>query len=427
MPFDQKILSRWDKFRSLFGTSASSDTWLTPAGQPVQRSGGKRTDLMLVWSVDANDVLEEDEIREHWPGLEACRRLGSNLFQISGVGEHQTFSEVSKVQHEQERLHAKEEHFSELSRPENDPRIQAEKMLATAQAGSDRAQEAIALTDLGCLLVREGNATEGQRHLAQALELARQCNDTTLEYDALANLGTAELATGKFDEAVNTFEKVLVHARAVGDPFMEKMMLSELGMVYASIRQPRQALEHFENARRIAREQGDQRDEAEISWSMAIFYDEQGQRDEAIQLAQTTVNIYDRLGSPQAQVFAEQLEAFRRGNVALTPGPVEETDGQQGYSPFLGGPIIGSFATADEGSSTQSPSPLRMAYTAVRSMAKFITSGFKTVSHEAHDGRLAVCGDCRHHTGVRCKLCGCFTAQKAWMPHERCPAGKWPV
>jgi hypothetical protein len=68
-----------------------------------------------------------------------------------------------------------------------------------------------------------------------------------------------------------------------------------------------------------------------------------------------------------------------------------------------------------------------MAYTAAKAMAKFIGSGFKTVSREAHERRLATCGDCEYHTGLRCRLCGCFTAQKAWLPHEHCPASKWPV
>jgi hypothetical protein len=26
---------------------------------------------------------------------------------------------------------------------------------------------------------------------------------------------------------------------------------------------------------------------------------------------------------------------------------------------------------------------------------------------------------------LRCKICGCFTSLKAWLPHERCPIGNW--
>lgn len=59
------------------------------------------------------------------------------------------------------------------------------------------------------------------------------------------------------------------------------------------------------------------------------------------------------------------------------------------------------------------------------SMAKFATSGFKTVPQEIHAQRMALCNSCQHHTGTRCVLCGCFTHAKAWMPHESCPLLKW--
>ncbi|MCA9248966.1 MAG: tetratricopeptide repeat protein [Planctomycetales bacterium] len=393
----------------------------------MERIGAKRTDLTLIWSGDANVGLDEHRIRQHWPDLESCRRLGANLFLVAGAGEHQTFYEAAKARHEEEKLHAKEEHFSELSRPENNPQKQAEEKLAHAQAGGDRTEEAIALTDMGSVLVRHGEAAEGAKHLEQALALAREIGDVGIEVDARANLGMAELATGKVAEALTKFGEVLAHARKVGDPFLEKMMLGQTGTAHLGMRQPGQALEYFESARRIALEQGDQRDEAENWWSIAICHDELGYREEALRAAQNCVEIYERLGSPQAQPFAEQLEAFRRGDVALTHGETDDASGPSGYAGLLGGPIVSSFVTTAETPSAARPSPLRMAYTAARSMAKFVASGFKTVSHTAHDKRLAVCNECRHHTGVRCRLCGCFTAQKAWMPHEHCPASKWPV
>jgi hypothetical protein len=59
-------------------------------------------------------------------------------------------------------------------------------------------------------------------------------------------------------------------------------------------------------------------------------------------------------------------------------------------------------------------------------MAAFVGSGFKTASAECYRARLATCAACEHHTGVRCRLCGCITAAKARILHERCPAGRWP-
>jgi len=66
-----------------------------------------------------------------------------------------------------------------------------------------------------------------------------------------------------------------------------------------------------------------------------------------------------------------------------------------------------------------------MAFTALKSLAKFVGAGMKRVAPAVREQRLGVCGACEHHTGVRCRLCGCFTAVKTWLPHERCPIEKW--
>jgi hypothetical protein len=67
-----------------------------------------------------------------------------------------------------------------------------------------------------------------------------------------------------------------------------------------------------------------------------------------------------------------------------------------------------------------------MALSAAKSMAKYVGSGMKTVPAEVHGERLRVCRACEHHTGLRCRVCGCFTEVKARMLHEECPLGKWP-
>src|SRR5262249_50278668 len=80
---------------------------------------------------------------------------------------------------------------------------------------------------------------------------------------------------------------------------------------------------------------------------------------------------------------------------------------------------------AESGRPAGDPGLLRMALSAAKSMAKFLGSGLKTVTPQVYLGRLAICAGCEHHTGVRCRLCGCFTNAKARMAHEQCPIKKW--
>jgi hypothetical protein len=68
-----------------------------------------------------------------------------------------------------------------------------------------------------------------------------------------------------------------------------------------------------------------------------------------------------------------------------------------------------------------------MAFTATKAMANFIGSGMKPASADVQKTRLDVCRACEHHTGLRCRICGCFTSVKVKMTHEQCPIGKWPA
>jgi hypothetical protein len=67
-----------------------------------------------------------------------------------------------------------------------------------------------------------------------------------------------------------------------------------------------------------------------------------------------------------------------------------------------------------------------MAQTFTTSAVQFAASGGKTVSREVREERLSICKMCPQYDGTRCIQCGCFIAAKTWVPHEKCPAGKWP-
>jgi hypothetical protein len=68
-----------------------------------------------------------------------------------------------------------------------------------------------------------------------------------------------------------------------------------------------------------------------------------------------------------------------------------------------------------------------MGLSAARSVTRFIKSGLKLADAETLEARLRACSGCEHHTGLRCKVCGCFTNVKTRLAPEACPAGKWPA
>jgi hypothetical protein len=66
-----------------------------------------------------------------------------------------------------------------------------------------------------------------------------------------------------------------------------------------------------------------------------------------------------------------------------------------------------------------------MALSASTSLSRFAGSGPRAAPPEVVSARLVTCSACPDHTDLRCRPCDCFTAAKARLPHERCPAGQW--
>jgi hypothetical protein len=50
----------------------------------------------------------------------------------------------------------------------------------------------------------------------------------------------------------------------------------------------------------------------------------------------------------------------------------------------------------------------------------------KMASDDLREARLAVCKDCEHNDGGRCRLCGCFILPKSHFQSMECPDNRWP-
>jgi Tetratricopeptide repeat len=293
--------------------------------------------------------------------------------------------------------------------------------LAAARASGDAKQVVAALTDLGAACVRNGDAVHAIGVFDEALTLVRPLGDPSREADVLGNLAMAQQARGLHPEAIASLNQSLALARQVGDRVEEKMALSRLGNVWVGLRDPYRAATFYEQALAVAKAVGDRQHEADLNWQLAIINEEIGRHDQAILRAQTTASILNEISHPHAAWFGQHVDEFRAGGSragsasglnalaaltdALTPGAKLA---EPPAPPVAAGPGL-----------------LRMAFSAAKSLTKFLGSGLKTVRSEERQRRLQICTTCEHHTGIRCRVCGCFTSAKTWLPHERCPLGKW--
>jgi tetratricopeptide (TPR) repeat protein len=389
-----------------------SRSWVLPNGEPAELLGERQTNLMLVWSEDETTPIGETEVRSRWPGSRGIRRVGDNLLLVEVADPRPAERGADPPT-----LTGPPPEVAEQA-PTGPPREVAEQALASARSAGDRGREVSALVDLGVLLIREGDPRRAAALLQEALAIAEGLGDRARLSDVLGNLGLAALGSAQPVKALELFERELERAGDAGDRFAEKLALDHLGHAHAVRQDHVRALASYGRALDLARGVGDRQHEAELLWGLGIEHAELGQQDRAVALGQEAVDLLRQLGNPAAGDYARLLHQYRT-----------EREGAR-----LGGPGVppgafpgGSVVTTGTGQPSGGPGLLRMAASLTSSMAKYLGSGLKPVTAEALQQRLGVCATCEHHTGLRCRVCGCFTRMKALMPHERCPVGKWPT
>lgn len=61
----------------------------------------------------------------------------------------------------------------------------------------------------------------------------------------------------------------------------------------------------------------------------------------------------------------------------------------------------------------------------LKSLLKYIKSGFKNVSQNTYNSRMYVCSNCSYFGEFVCSECSCLVHIKAKMSTEKCPLDKW--
>jgi tetratricopeptide (TPR) repeat protein len=403
---------RTSLFSKLLGRfpNKAEQGWVLPDGKPAEQCGERRSDNLLIWAEDATRSLDESWLKARWPQSKRLAKIGENLYLVSGV-------ELPKPSSD-------EEHGTGC------PRGAAEAMLAAARAKGDPGKVLAALADLGAVHVNDGNAQKAAEVLGEALTLAGQLGDRSREGDILGNLGFVTLGAGNPRRALELFQRCLAIARESGDRFAEKIALERMGFGFSQLGDPASAVDCFEQALSLARSLGHRKHEADLLWYLAIAAAELGQRDQAIAHAQSAIDLMKAMRNPQAEKYAEQLEKYRAGarEAGLASPGVPAFTG----ATYVGDSIVAGMWSSPGGaqagqSQTEGPGLLRMALSLGRSMIKFVGSGMRVTPPHILQQRVRTCAACEHHTGLRCRLCGCFTHAKARLDHEECPIGKWPA
>jgi tetratricopeptide (TPR) repeat protein len=305
----------------------------------------------------------------------------------------------------------------------------AHEILEQARRHGDERKEIFALTDLAILLLLEGNTDRAQAFFSKAWGIAERLDDRPAEMYVLDGVGLAGLVTDQPYQAIESFGRELWYARASSDRIAEKVALSRLGLTYVRLGMRARALTYFEEALRLARELGDRLHEVELLWSVGIQHAELAHREEAIAHVQAAVDLLVTMGKPQAAWFAYHLEVYR-AETANNITPQEQAQQLTSAEIHFSRPDTerGQLPNAGLAGVSQAPSASRLVAIPLRTamaMAKFVASGLKTATPETLQSRLSTCAGCEHHSGLRCRVCGCFTGIKARIAEEECPLRRW--
>jgi tetratricopeptide (TPR) repeat protein len=397
----------WRRLRG----AASGTTWLLPDGTAVEQRGDRRTDLLLAWAEESAS-LDEAGARSLWPECRLVRQLGGKLFLVEGV-----------------QLSAGGAESPAAAAGPDRPRQLALQLLAEARSAGNARKEAVACTDLGVIELQESHADRATEFLEQARAAAKAVGDPDLECDVLVNLGLALVHTSQPRRALPVLDEALRMARQRGDRFAEKLALERLAVAHIQLSDPIRALTYFEPALALAAATGDRKHQADLLWQAAVLRDQLGQVDWSLTHAQASVELLDEMQDPRAAVFADQLRRYR-ADVSSPIAVNEPAKGTAHTAPLWDGSLVVSAGSAAPATGLTRakdarPSLPKMAISAGLSAYRFARGGFGTVSATDLASRLSICATCEQHTGLRCRVCGCFTNMKARLPHEKCPAGKW--
>ena len=142
IPAKQRHKGVLGKLLGRFHEAKGNHTLVLPGGETVEPCGERSTDLLLVWSQDNGQPLDESRIKSVWPEARRHRRLGPNIFLVGGLlaENGQTVRPPTQP----------------VSLSDGNPRTLAEALLSGARQGGDRVKELSALTDLAIITLNEG-------------------------------------------------------------------------------------------------------------------------------------------------------------------------------------------------------------------------------------------------------------------------------
>jgi len=172
--------------------------------------------------------------------------------------------------------------------------------------------QALALSNLTGVLAAQGSYREGMDAARQALRIQLEAQDRSAAAVTLGNLGMLQVADGQPAEAVESYLGALDLSREAGHQYAEAAILSNLGEAALTLGTYADAIVYCEQALVLCTAIGTEHGRAVTLHCLGQALDHSGRTGEARAALAEALEIFERLGAPDA-------EATRAAVAALAP------------------------------------------------------------------------------------------------------------
>ncbi|HEY3952766.1 MAG TPA: tetratricopeptide repeat protein [Streptosporangiaceae bacterium] len=173
--------------------------------------------------------------------------------------------------------------------------------------------QAILHHNIGSVHHYKGSYPEALAACRRALAIYRETGDLPNEADVLNDIGAIYQSAACPDEALRQHQKALRIAEEVGDQSQQLIALQMIADIHRGEGRHGEALGHYASAMRLAREIGDQYEEGKILEGMAESALSTGRPGAARIAFRQALDIYQRLGAPEAASVRIRIETIDPG------------------------------------------------------------------------------------------------------------------
>jgi DNA-binding SARP family transcriptional activator/tetratricopeptide (TPR) repeat protein len=173
-----------------------------------------------------------------------------------------------------------------------------------AQQVGDRTAEAIALTNLGAVDLRQGRYKRAGRHIQQALTIYRETGDRSGQARALGNLGIANERLGHYEQASSHIQQALSLYRETGDRSGQASALGNLALIHLLFGRNQQAISHLQQSLALCRETGDRYGEVRAHTNLGNAEYRSGDYQQAVDHIEQALSLSRKLGDRTGEADA---------------------------------------------------------------------------------------------------------------------------